>query len=214
MTLIAEFQVELAVLGEASKRVPEMHFSGEDIIVEDDQPRKFVLSAEGGNLDEFEASLSNDPTVATYSVLQKFDQKGYYIVTYRKSLELKGTYHAALERDIVYIDLRLQNGIYHVRARVPDRDALRSFREYCRDEDIPFQLDRLYREEMGTDSRVGLSLTDTQRQTLEVAYERGYFENPRKTTLEEIGDELGISRQAVSARLRRAIEHIVEDAVL
>ncbi|WP_435365156.1 helix-turn-helix domain-containing protein [Haloarchaeobius sp. DYHT-AS-18] len=52
----------------------------------------------------------------------------------------------------------------------------------------------------GTDS-----LTQCQRQTLWLAYERGYFNIPRDTSLSELADELGVSSQAVSERLRRAM---------
>jgi predicted DNA binding protein len=53
------------------------------------------------------------------------------------------------------------------------------------------------------------ALTDTQQEALVLAYERGYFESPRQVTLEELGEELGISQQAVGSRLRGGIKHIL-----
>jgi len=41
-----------------------------------------------------------------------------------------------------------------------------------------------------------------------LAYERGYFESPRKVTLAELGEELGITQQAVGSRLRHGIKYI------
>ncbi|EMA59456.1 helix-turn-helix domain-containing protein [Halorubrum kocurii] len=43
-----------------------------------------------------------------------------------------------------------------------------------------------------------------QRETLNVAVERGYFETPREVTLDELADELELPRSTVSYRLRRA----------
>ena len=42
-----------------------------------------------------------------------------------------------------------------------------------------------------------------------LAYERGYFESPREVTLEELGEELGITQQAVGSRLRNGNRHII-----
>jgi len=43
-----------------------------------------------------------------------------------------------------------------------------------------------------------------QQEALSLAFDRGYFEIPRRVTLVELGDEVGVSDQALSERLRRA----------
>lgn len=54
-----------------------------------------------------------------------------------------------------------------------------------------------------------LPLTTVQRETLAVACEQGYFNVPRETTLEELGAEFDISRQAVARRIRRGLNNLV-----
>jgi predicted DNA binding protein len=54
------------------------------------------------------------------------------------------------------------------------------------------------------DDGTGDGLTETQRRTVELAIESGYYDVPRDTTLVDLAEELGISHQAVSERLRRA----------
>jgi predicted DNA binding protein len=54
-------------------------------------------------------------------------------------------------------------------------------------------------------------LTARQRETLRLAHERGYFEIPREVTLDDLADELGVSNQAVSERLRRGCTHVIGD---
>jgi len=56
-------------------------------------------------------------------------------------------------------------------------------------------------------------LTEAQREAVLLAFERGYFASPRETTLEAVAGELGISRQALSSRLRRGLEHLVENTL-
>ena len=52
-------------------------------------------------------------------------------------------------------------------------------------------------------------LTEMQRRTLEMAYEAGYYETPRRTDLGELSEELGVSRSAVSQRLNTAEAKLV-----
>ena len=211
MSFIAEFSVEIPPLSQASTVVPEMQIAGEDIVLEDNRPRKFVFTAHGTQFDEFEAALEADPTVAEYTVLTKLAEVGYYIVTYDASATTQGTYHVAVEQDIAYVNVRLQDGTYFVRARVPDRTALATLRGYCRENEIPFHLERIYQEETSTADPH--PLTDAQREAMKLAYERGYFDSPRETSLEVIAADLGISRQAVADRLRRGHRRLIEATI-
>lgn len=56
-------------------------------------------------------------------------------------------------------------------------------------------------------------LSDAQYETLITAYELGYFQVPRETTVDELGEELGVSAQSVSERLRRGHEKLVSGAL-
>ncbi|APW98648.1 bacterio-opsin activator [Halobiforma lacisalsi AJ5] len=47
-------------------------------------------------------------------------------------------------------------------------------------------------------------LTETQYETIVAAHELGYFDVPRRITLEELAAELDVSHQALSERLRRS----------
>ncbi|MEF8827078.1 MAG: helix-turn-helix domain-containing protein, partial [Halapricum sp.] len=49
-----------------------------------------------------------------------------------------------------------------------------------------------------------------QREVLKLAVERGYFETPRKVTLDELADELALPRSTVSYRLRRATAELAK----
>lgn len=211
MGFIAEFCVEIPHLSQATSAVPEMRVSGDDVVLEDDYPRKCVFTAHGGSFDEFETALDEDPTVAEYTVLTKLEKTTHYIVTYDMAMEAQGIYHVAVEQDIVYLTFEMQDGEYFVRVRVPHREALATLREYCRANDIPFRLKRIYEE--GPSAAGGYGLTDAQRTALQRAYELGYFDSPRTVTLDVIGDDLGISRQAVANRLRRGHNRLIEATI-
>jgi predicted DNA binding protein len=55
------------------------------------------------------------------------------------------------------------------------------------------------------------SLRSEQRRVLEVAFEAGYYETPRETTLDDIADRLDWPRSTVSYRLRRAEAEVVAE---
>jgi predicted DNA binding protein len=57
------------------------------------------------------------------------------------------------------------------------------------------------------------SLRSEQRETLELAVDRGYFETPREVTLDELADELDLPRSTVSYRLRRATAELAKGFV-
>lgn len=54
------------------------------------------------------------------------------------------------------------------------------------------------------------SLTDGQRSTVRTAVELGYYDIPRETTYEEIGEELGLSAATVGEHLRKAESKLVQ----
>ncbi|ELZ27044.1 bacterio-opsin activator HTH domain-containing protein [Halogeometricum pallidum JCM 14848] len=59
----------------------------------------------------------------------------------------------------------------------------------------------------------GDGLTDRQHEALRVAFELGYFEIPRRTSLQQIATELDISASSVSERLRRAQTKLIHETV-
>jgi predicted DNA binding protein len=53
-----------------------------------------------------------------------------------------------------------------------------------------------------------------ERETLRVAFEKGYFEVPRATTLVEVADELGRSNVEVSQQLRRRMGDVLRETTI
>jgi predicted DNA binding protein len=97
--------------------------------------------------------------------------------------------------------------------RVDDRSALSGFQSYCRDHGIELRVTSLRAlSELRTGK--GYDLTDRQRETLVLAYQRGYFESPRAVTLDTLAGELGVSGQAVGARLRRGLANLVASTLV
>lgn len=97
---------------------------------------------------------------------------------------------------------------WELRMRFDDRECLTQFQDYCDEQNIAFELSRLY-EISNPRSGAQFGLTRMQYNALTTAWEMGYFETPRDVTLTEIADELGITEQSLSQRLRRAYHTLI-----
>ncbi|MGA9401799.1 helix-turn-helix domain-containing protein [Haladaptatus sp.] len=83
---------------------------------------------------------------------------------------------------------------------------------YCEVRDISYTLDRVATDL--AEEREEFGLTPEQRETLMLALERDYFDVPRGVTLGELADELGVTQQSVSERVRRGTGSVLEAVLL
>lgn len=97
--------------------------------------------------------------------------------------------------------------------RFPDHDDLSAFVSHCEDAQIDLSVTRVYNP-TSPDAGPWYGLTEPQRETLRLAVQRGYYAIPRGCTTQELADDLGISDQAVTERLRRAIETLVRNTLV
>jgi predicted DNA binding protein len=202
MTLIADFYLETPVLRTALAAVPEMDVSVEQQTLRDSKPFALALWSSGGDFGAFEDGLADDPTVADATVLAEVSGHRLYQVALTPRGEEYMTYHAWADLDSVFVSADRVGDGWRVRIRFPDRDCLRQYVDYCEEQGLTFDLRQLY-DAKGPES-TSFGLTDRQRETLRTAAEMGYYEVPRRVELEDLAEVLGVSRQAVSERLRRA----------
>lgn len=207
MSVIAEYRLsaDRLVLAPTFEALPEIELELERSFATDpDAPILFAWVR--GPLEAFERTVADDPTVADLTVLDTVGEKRLYriavgeadVVLYPRWVEL-----GAERLEAWYAD-----DWWHSRTRFPDRDTLADYRSYLDENGISFRLKRLYDAEQATPDDIGL--TEEQRETLVLAYEMGYFDIPRGTTTTGLAEELAISNQAVSERLRRGYARLVE----
>lgn len=85
--------------------------------------------------------------------------------------------------------------------RYRDHADLTRFHQFYQAHDYPVHIDRVYAPHETSRTEYGFGLTPKQRETLIMAVEKGYFSVPRETKLDEIAEEIGITRQAASKRV-------------
>ncbi|RBI59918.1 hypothetical protein DMJ13_19640 [halophilic archaeon] len=83
---------------------------------------------------------------------------------------------------------------------VPDREGISTTSQYAKEHGFTLDVSRIY--DVDRAQRVQYELTEDQRNALAMALEHGYYEVPREIDQSTLADNLGISHQAMSERLR------------
>jgi predicted DNA binding protein len=94
-----------------------------------------------------------------------------------------------------------------------EKTALTGFDRACREMGLVPELRDLY-ESATLPEDLPPDVTEPQREALALAYERGYYDDPRQTTLADLSAELDISRQALSSRLQRGYRTLIRSYIL
>jgi predicted DNA binding protein len=97
--------------------------------------------------------------------------------------------------------------------RFPSHDHLSRFHDLCENARIDLEVERIYNP---TKPTVGpwYGLSQQQRETLTRAVTGGYYSIPRRLSTKDLAEEFGISDQAVTERLRRAIVTLTKNTLL
>ena len=114
------------------------------------------------------------------------------------------TADASIERLTVTADGLEQMGWF------ADRAAFIEFSSFWQ-RNAEFRLERLTRD--AEPKSPGNGLTDRQLEALRTACEMGYFEIPRRASLDAVATELDIAASALSERLRRAQTQLIQETV-
>lgn len=102
---------------------------------------------------------------------------------------------------------------WRFRLRFSDHEQVAYFYNFCMEHQLSIHVDRVVTlTEESLRARV-FDLSSEQREAIVLAVQRGYFATPRKTDLTELSAELGISQQAISSRIRRANQKILQNVL-
>jgi predicted DNA binding protein len=169
-----------------------------------------------------ESAFTADPAISSYQCLT--DDSGNPETTStpdRNATEQRLYYVKWVDDRSVLGQLINQNGIvteatldadgWYVTLTFPTREDLSRAYEAWETNDWRIDVDRIAADAEAFTETIGL--TDEQHQAMERAVELGYYDIPRRITLEELAAELDISHQALSERLRRANRHLIIDTV-
>jgi predicted DNA binding protein len=177
----------------------------------DPTSEKFFYHVESDDFRQFEDGLRNDHTVGEFErVIETRDGKAIYSFEYTD--EAKAFSPVISTANGVVLDMENDENAWIFTVWMPERTNLAELWEKARRHDIDIELLRV--NEYASLGSTDAGLTDSQREALLVAFEAGYFEEPRNATLGEVATELDISQPAASGLLRRGIERLVVSSLI
>ncbi|AGB32343.1 bacterio-opsin activator HTH domain-containing protein [Natrinema pellirubrum DSM 15624] len=196
-------------LGTVFERLPEATVELERIIPARDVVIPYFW-VRGTEIDDIESAFTDHPGVERIRSVDSVEDE--YLLRVEWAVDYDDVLTVLTETEIALIEAVGTNERWTFDIRGDDRSDIAAFQSRCTELGIPITLTTLSAltpVETATEAAV----TETQQEALELAYERGYFESPREVTMAEIGDELGITQQAVASRLRRGINHVLGDTL-
>lgn len=171
----------------------------------------FPFVIEYDDIEELEATLDADHTVTDYKQIDSNNGTHIYYIQHPDTTKLISPAVTAANGFLLQAETKDKGWL--IQAQLPSRDALHTVWECARENDISFSLLEMYeKREGGSDTSFGL--TEEQQKALEVAYEKGYFSEPREMSLEDVADEVGVSSTAMSGRLRRGMRNLISSTLI
>jgi predicted DNA binding protein len=159
----------------------------------------------GADAEDIEAAFDGHAGVINIKLIDAVDDE--YLMRVEWDREYVGIISALSEADLVILTGVGMTEGWQFEVRGESREDISEFRDYCQQHDI--QIDITAVHALLPVQSEGYELTDTQREALVVAFERGYFDSPRESSLEDIAEELGITQQSLSSRLRRGHRRLI-----
>ena len=168
-----------------------------------------ILILSGSNRTETTTTVRDGARVDNLTRLGESGNRSIHRLTWTTTPSLVTQLHAT---DCTVLAVAWTGDVLTLELRFPDQTAA----------------SRFYAEYGGSDSRLTLrhtsgfgiagqaereALTPKQTSTLVHALKRGYFDVPRRVTLDDLAAKLGVSDSAVSQRLRRGMSNVLRSSV-
>lgn len=171
----------------------------------------FPFVIEYDDIEEIEETLDTDHTVTDYEQIDSTNGTNIYHIQHTDAAKLISP--AVTQANGFLLQAETKDKGWMVQAQLPSRDALHSVWEHARENDISFSLLEVYQKRKGG-SNSSFGLTEEQQKALEIAYEKGYFSEPREMSLEDVANEVGVSSTAMSGRLRRGMRNLLSSTLI
>ncbi|USZ71900.1 helix-turn-helix domain-containing protein [Natronosalvus halobius] len=159
----------------------------------------------GAEADDIEAAFEAHAGVVSVDLIDSVDSEFLMRAEWEESYF--GILSALAKTNVAVLSgIGTRDG-WRFEVRGESRDTISEFRTSCQEHDIPIEITAVHA--LLPVQGDGYELTDTQREALVLAYEHGYFNSPRETSLQDVADELGITQQSLSSRLRRGHRRLI-----
>lgn len=220
MSTIAEVQFshEDGALAHTLRELPE---TGTKVIRETSTgPRQstYFLRFDHRRSGKVRSVLENDHTVSTATPLSESEEEQMWRIEFTDDAKLLNPLVTGEDGFVLHArgsTMENDRWGWHERWLLPNHEALYTIWQQARESGFEFEILQVHPWD-GTlaEYTVAQALTDEQQNALRLAYERGYFTEPREASLKDLGDELEISPSAVAGRLKRGMKLLIRETFI
>ncbi|WP_254535736.1 helix-turn-helix domain-containing protein [Halomarina litorea] len=210
-TLItATIPAEEFALAQTLDGVPEATFDCEKLVETGDDSVMPLLWVRAPNFDALDEVLDADDTTRDVTLLTDLGEERLYRMEWVNQIPV--VLRMITNSEATILSAATDGDQWVLRVLYPSREGLSDTVEFCEEQGLSFDVRSVRELEGEPAGRHGL--TEGQYEALTAAAERGYFAVPREVELADLAEDLDISHQALSERIRRGIESLVVDTLL
>lgn len=188
-------------LAEFNKKYPTLKFHILSKFLLDENTGNTLFRIQGSSIDQFLKDFHNLPKGPSYQVL--YNDKRLIILNVK--VNDPWILIALIKTELLLeYPIRVENGFLCIES-FARRAVVDHFLEELEQKEINFHI-----QSIGYYHRRTL-LTEKQQKVLSYAFDKGYFEIPRKITLKSMARELDVSRSALSEMFRRIFKSLARD---
>ena len=208
--LSAALPHEKFVLAETLSSVPNASFEVEGVVETCETSVMPLIWASAADHDHLDTALLDDPTTEEVELLSDHADQWLYRMKWVDNVQ--GLLETLVTNQATILTATTSDGRWIVRLMFPTHDGASETMAHCKEHD--FDLKMIAIREMNGQPAGRYGLTDAQFEALTAAWKQGFYTVPRDVDLVDIAADLGISHQALSERLRRGIDTLIQDTLM
>lgn len=188
----------------------------ERIVPTGDQAIPYVwVTGEPASLEQLRETLAASEKTTDVSVLDRLmiddSDREQHLIRVEWILDELDIIRGILDAEGAILEGESLNHHWALQFRFQSHEQVATFYQFLTENEVrDFRIQSIYELDSRSD-RNQANLTPEQREALVVAADAGYFDIPRETDLTTVGEDLGITQQAASERVRRGVRNVVFD---
>jgi len=198
---------EQFALSDTFERVPDATAETVPVAAHGNHGSMPFLSVVSSNTEQLADAITSDETTEEVIPLSGSNQRRLYQVSWRAPVRV--VLGVFLQSTGSLLSARGTADRWRLQILFPDQNSISVICENWREHGIDPSIQRIVTV-AGKFGFAELQLSQCQHDTLLTAYEMDYYDVPRGVTLEGVADELQVSHQALSERLRRGHRNLIQ----
>lgn len=214
MTTVTKFVVPIedVMLSEIVSRLPDLQIRVKSIVADGSTQILPLVWLTGASKRTIEAALADDTSVEAYKYLLQDDEASEWLYHLEYGADSETLFSTIFANNGTILNAACSASSWTFQLLFPDHSLLSETVPTLEDQGFQVDIKRMREADRKIDLTT-TTLTEAQEEAIHAAYELGYYDVPRRISLEELAAELGISHQALSERLRRANKVLTSEKI-